>query len=174
MKLLSKIFNFGAKYRKQEADYHDESKRSGAVGHLITLILTAAIPLLGLWGAFQLPWGDTAISLLKVLCIVACISITTVPSDLMILGIVALRHRARMKIQNKVENVVIAGVAETITGQEMTDEDKQKLQERPAKGTDHKMDLTVGILGIVMSVLVVVAFVALLLLFVQLKTQGAQ
>ena len=121
-----------------------------------------------------MPWGDTAISLLKVLCIVACISITTVPSDLMILGIVALRHRARMKIQNKVENVVIAGVAETITGQEMTDEDKQKLQERPAKGTDHKMDLTVGILGIVMSVLVVVAFIALLLLFVQLKTQGAQ
>ncbi len=163
-KIIGKFFNFGAKYRKQEEAYHNESKRRGPVGHLITLIFTSAIPLLSLWGAFALPW-DNDMWILKIFCIAGCLSIVTIPSELFILGIVALRHRIRMRVQNKVEDTVISGMTEAISGQELSEEAKQKIVDKKARGTSDKMDLVIGILGIVMSVVVVIAFVAMLFLF---------
>jgi len=91
--------------------------------------------------------------------------IFTAPTELMILGIVALRHRIRMRIQNKVEDVAIGGLAEAISGQEMTEEARKKLEESKARGTADKMDLVIGILGIVMSVVVVIAFATIFICF---------
>ena len=87
--------------------------------------------------------------------------IFTAPTELMVLGIVALRHRLRMRVQNQVENAAIGGLAEAISGKEMTEEDKKHLEERKARGTSDKLDLVIGILGIVMSVVVVIAFVSM-------------
>lgn len=165
-KWIGKFFSFGAKYRKEEEKYHKESKKSGPVGHLIYLILTSIIPLLCLWGAYALPWtGEEYMWVLKVLCIIGSLMIFTTPTELFILGIVALRHRIRMRIENKVENVVVEGLAEAISGQEMTEEDRKHMEERKARGTQDKMDLVIGILALVMSVVVVIAFVTMFFCF---------
>lgn len=167
MKLLQwfgKMFNFGAKYRKQEEAYHNESKRRGPVGHLLTLIGTSAIPLLSLWGAFMLPWSNNW-WILKIFCIALCFTIVTTPTELFILGVVALRHRIRMRVQNKVEDAAIEGLAEAISGKEMSEEAKKEMQAKKARGTQDKMDLIIGILGIVMSVIVFIAFIVMFFLF---------
>lgn len=165
LKWFGRIFNFGAKYRKEEEKYHKESKKSGPVGHLITLILTSVIPLLSLWGAIELPWSGEYMWIFKIFCILGSLMIFTAPTELFILGVVALRHRVRMRIQNKVEDAAIGGLAEAISGQELTEEAKQKLKEDKARGTADKMDLVIGILGIVMSVFVVIAFATILLCY---------
>lgn len=166
MKFLKWFFNFGKKYKKREEEYHRKSKKFGTSGEILTILLYTALPLLSLWGAFKISWGATEFSwVLKLFCIAGCLSIFTLPSDIMITAIVALRHRLRMKVQNKVEDVAIEQLAETISGQEMTDEQKQKLEDDKARGTAPKYDLAVGILGIICSVAVVIAFVTLFFVF---------
>lgn len=165
LKWVGRIFNFGAKYKKEEEKYHYEAKHGGPVGHLIGLFLTSAIPLLSLWGAFALPWSGENMWILKIFCILGSLMIFTAPTELFVLGVVALRHRVRMRIQNKVENEAIGGLAEAISGKEMTEEDKKHLEERKARGTSDKMDLVIGILGITMSVVVIIAFATMFLCF---------
>ena len=87
----------------------------------------------------------------------------------MILGIVALKHALRMKIQNKIEGNLIANTAEALSGKELTNEEKQKSEEfkknYKAKGTAYGFDIFLGIFCIVMSVAVVIAFVGMALGF---------
>jgi len=163
-KFLTFLFGFRTKYRKQEEAYHNESRRRGPVGHLIGLILTSAIPLLSLWGAFALPWSNS-MWVLKIFCIACCFMIITVPSELLILGIVALRHRIRMRVQNKVEGSILDKTADMIAGEKRSEEDRKRVENYEARGTQNKMDLVIGILGIVMSILVVIAFVTMFILF---------
>ena len=82
----------------------------------------------------------------------------------MIIGIIALRHRFKMKIQNKVTGAMITTATETITGEELSEEEKEKNKNYTAKGTAHTYDLVVGILGITLSILVVIAFITLFFL----------
>lgn len=163
-KWIINFFNFGKKYRKREEEYHNKTKRLGTSGELITLILWSAIPLLSLWGAFKLPWEGGYV-VLRIFCFLGLFTILYAPTELMITGIVALRHRLRMKVQNKIEGAMIGKTAELISGEEMTEEDKEKTKNYKAKGTSSGYDLAVGIIGITMSVVVVVAFITLFFVF---------
>lgn len=169
-KFFGKIFNFGLKYRKEEEKYHSESYKFGPVGHLINITLMALFPLLCLLGAWIIPWGNTW--LFKVLCLAATFTVFTTTAELFIYGIVALRHRVRMKIQNKVEDKIAEGISEAITGAEITDEQKQKLEQEKAKGTHDKMDLAIGIISIVLSVLVLLAWIGINVGFIWFYLSG--
>ena len=164
LKWFGRIFNFGAKYRKEEEKYHNESKKHGPTGHLISLILTSLIPIVALIAAFEVPWSNN-LWIVKVLCIVTSLMIATAPTELFILGVVALRHRIRMRVQNKVEDTVLEGITEAVSGKEMSEEAKKEMQAKKARGTQDKMDLIIGILGIVMSVIVFIAFIVMFFLF---------
>ena len=154
------FFNFGAKYRKREEEYHRRSKKFGNSGELFGFVIYVAVPLLALWGAFALPW-----SIWKVFCIIGSCTIYLSATEMMITGIVAFRHALRMKVQNKIEDEAAIAIAETITGKEATEEERQKVSERQAKGTAYKYDMAVGITGITLSVLVTIAFITMFLLF---------
>ena len=161
MKLLKWFFSFGEKYRKREKEYHRRSKKFGTAGEIMGLILYTAVPLLSLWGLFSdVHWG------LKILCGMGALTIFMAPSELMITGIVALRHRMRMKVQNKVEGAMIGKTAEMISGEELTGEAKEKIDNYQARGTADTYDLVVGICGIVLSIVVVLAFIGLSILFI--------
>ena len=164
--------NFGKKYRKKEEKYHKDSKRYGTSGELIFLFFESAIPLLSIWGAFELPW-EGGWALLKIFCFVGMALIFQTPTDLMITGIVALRHRFRMKMQNKIEKVALEKSYELVDG-EISAEEKEKIENHKAKGTAYRYDLAVGIIGITLSVLVVVAFVVLLGVFISNKINALQ
>ncbi len=125
------------------------------------LILYTAVPLLSLWGLFSdVHWG------LKIFCGMGALTIFMAPSELMITGIVALRHRMRMRVQNKVEGAMIGKTAEMISGEELTGEAKEKIDNYQARGTADTYDLVVGICGIVLSIVVVLAFIGLSILFI--------
>ena len=164
-KIITWFFNFGKKYKQREEKYHRDSRKFGTSGELITIIMYTAFPILMTIGAYKLPWGEIS-GVFKIICIIAFIPATFwAASELMITGIVALRHRMRMKIQNKIEGEAIGHLAETISGQEMSAEDEQKVKEYKAKGTAHKYDLVVGILGIVCSIAVIITCVILFFAF---------
>ena len=158
-KFLKFMFAFGEKYRIREEKYASDSRRFGTSGDLFVMIILAALPLLSLWGLFS------DIGMWKIPCILGVTLILYSPTELMITGIVALRHRARMKIQNKVEGALIGKTAEMIAGENMSEQDKEKVENYEAKGTAHKYDLAVGILGISLSIIVVIAFICLLCVF---------
>jgi len=172
LKFFQWFFNFGKKYKKREEKYHRDSRKFGTSGELITVILYTAFPILMTIGAFKLPWGEIS-GVFKIICIIAFIPATFwTASELMITGIVALRHRMRMKIQNKVEGEAIGGLAEAISGKEMTAEDEQKIKDYKAKGTAHKYDLVVGISGIVCSVAVIITCATLFFVFITQLIKG--
>lgn len=100
-------------------------------------------------------------------CILGSCSIYLASTEMMITGIVALRHALRMKIQNKVEDEASIAIAEAVTGQEVSEEQRAKVSERKARGTAYGYDLTVGIVGITLSVLVTVAFIVMFILFMR-------
>lgn len=171
-KFITWFFNFGKKYKKREEKYHRDSKKFGTSGELITIIMYTAFPILMTIGAFKLPWGEIS-GVFKVICIIAFIPATFwAASEIMITGIVALRHRMRMKIQNKIEGEAIGGLAEAIAGQERSDEDREKIKNYEARGTAHKYDLVVGIMGIVCSVAVIITCAILFFTFITLKIRG--
>ena len=161
---IIKYFNFGKKYRKREGEYHNKSKKLGTSGELLMLVFYTALPLLSLWGAFKLPW-EGEILILKIFCFLGILFIFQAPAELMITGIVALRHRAKMKLKNKVTGEILGKTTEVLSGQELSEEAKDKVENYEAKGTANRYDLVVGILGIVLSVAVVVAFVTLFFVF---------
>ena len=160
-KFLSFMFNFGKKYRAREEKYHRDSVKHGRGMVLIEIIIYTAIPILSIIGLRFLPWEESY-KALKIFCFLFGFTLFFAPSELMITGIVALRHRARMKIQNAVENKAIQ-----ILDGDLTDDNNEKpdVQERVAKGTANKYDLVVGILGILCSIAVVVTCVLLLCSF---------
>lgn len=155
-KFLKFMFSFGEKYRKREEKYARDSRKFGTSGDLFVLIILAVIPVLSLWGLFS------DIGMWKIPCILGVTLILYSPPELMITGIVALRHRARMKIQNKVEGALIGKTAEMIAGEKMSEADKEQVENYEAKGTAHKYDLAVGILGITLSIAAVIAFAVML------------
>lgn len=171
-KFITWFFNFGKKYKKREEKYHRDSKRFGTSGELITIVLNTAFAILMTIGAFKLPWGEIS-GIFKVLCIIAFIPFTFhTASELMIIGIIALRHRMRMKIQNKIEGEAIGALAETIAGEKRSDEDREKIKNYEARGTAHKYDLVVGIMGIVCSVAVIITCSTLFFVFMYQLISG--
>lgn len=70
-----------------------------------------------------------------------------------------------MKFKNKFTGEILAKTTEVLSGQELSEEAKDKVENCEAKGTANRYDLVVGILGIVLSVAVVVAFVTLFFVF---------
>ena len=149
MRFIKWLFSFGTKYRKREEKYFQDSRRIGNGGYLITLILYAAVPLVSLWALFHLRW-DSDYWPLKIFCFAGVIFIVHAPAELMVTGIIALRHRAAMKLANKMHNTIETQV----TGQQSS---------REIRGTSPKMDLVIGITGIVLSIAVVAAFVSMLM-----------
>ncbi len=161
-KLLYFVFGFGKKYRKREQEYARRSRKFGTSGELISLVLFSAVPLLSLWGLFS----DVDLPL-KVLCFLGAATIVYIPTELTIIAIVALRHMVKMKIQSKVEAEAIEAIAETVSDKELPEEEKEKLKNHEARGTASKYDLAVGVIGLVMSFVVVVAFFVMLVLFIK-------
>ena len=174
---IEKFINFGRKYKVKEEEYHADRLKFGPWGQVVMLILYCAVPLFCLWGVFHLPWDGYYI-LLQILMIIGCFTIFKAPTDLFILGVIALRHRAKMKIQSKVEGAVIAKTAELAAGEEITEQEKADIedikQNHEAVGTAHKFDLAIGILGISFSILVVGAFIAMLCLFFSAMVNSAE
>ena len=171
-KFITWFFNFGKKYKKREEKYHRDTKKLVTSGELVTVILNTAFPILMTIGAFKLPWGEIS-GIFKIICIICFIPFTFyTASELTIIGIVALRHRMRMKIQNKIEGEAIGHLAETISGKEMTEEDRQKVKNYEAKGTAYKYDLFVGILSIVCAVAVVITCATLFFVFITQLIKG--
>lgn len=171
-KFITWFFNFGKKYKAREEKYHRDSKKFGTSGELITIVLNTAAAILMTIAAFKLPWGEVS-GVFKVLCIIGFIPFAFhTSSELMIIGIVALRHRMRMKIQNKIEGEAIGGLAEAIAGEKRSDEDREKIKNYEAKGTAHKYDLVVGIMGIVCSVAVIITCATLFFVFMYQLIKG--
>ena len=164
MRLLKSIFSifcFGKIYRKKEKKYNSETKKYGGLGNLITLILTASIPLLAVWGAYKLPWGELHIIIFKIICIfVAISSIFKVPGELFVLGIVAFKHRAKMKLQEKIETRVNKELKER-TGEEITLNGVDIKNRECAR----RWDLAIGFISIIMSILVILTFITLVVSF---------
>jgi len=148
--IFNLIFGFGKRYRQKELAYARDSRRFGTSWALISVIILSAVPIACLWGAFFV-----SEPIWRVFCIIGCLTILYFPKELMITGIVALRHRTKMKIQSRVEGELIEGFAESITG-ENADGYGESYK---ARGTASGYDLAVGIIAILFSVLVIVAFV---------------
>ena len=163
-KFLSFMFNFGKKYRAREEKYHSDSVKHGRSMVLIEIIIYTLVPILSIIGLRFLPWdgGTGWLTALKVFCFLFGFTLFFAPSELMITGIVALRHRARMKVQNAIENKV-QDVLDDITNENVEENKDEK--PRVAKGTANKYDLVVGILGILCSIAVVVTCVLLICSF---------
>ena len=92
-----------------------------------------------------------------------------------ILGLVALKHRVRSKIETKVENAVIDAVENQIkeavedgepqeNSQNAEGENVEVKEEREARGSN-KMDITIGVMGIVCAGLQVVGVIGILLIY---------
>lgn len=148
---LTHWFNFGKKYRDKEQKYYNNSKKFGTSGMLIENLLISSIPLLALWGSFK-AGGD--LFPLKILCIMLCFSIFIIPGELMVNGIVAIRHAVKKKAENVIASQVMSKTAEMISGEETKIEHK-------TKGTAYAYDIVVGILAIVLSIAVVVGFIVM-------------
>jgi len=172
MKILKWLFAFGAKYRKREAEYERRSRKFGKSGDIVGIVLYTAIPIISLIGAFMLDWQG-GLAVLKIIAIIGALTIFVAPGELIITGLVALRHSLKMRVKNKVEGAVISKTAEVIskeldvdTSEEAKEKAKQNAENYEARGTNHKYDMVVGISGIVCAVGVVVAFVTLFCIFV--------
>lgn len=163
-KIFKWFFGFGAKYRKREEEYHRRSKKFGNAGEFAGMFIYAIIPLLSLWGLFKAPF-DGGWWVLKLFCGLGSIFVYVSVSELIITAVVALRHSMRMKIQNKIEGAAIGKMAEAIAGEKQSEEDKEKVANYEARGTNHKYDKAVGITGIVLAAVTVIAFVTMLYIF---------
>ena len=170
MKFLKKVFTwlfgFGTKYKKREQEYHRRSKKFGNAGEFIGLFVYAIIPLLSLWGFFKVPF-DGAMAILKILCFFGSLFVYVSVSEIIITAVVALRHSVRMKVQNKIEGAAIGKLAETIAGEKQSEEDKEKVENYEARGTNHKYDRAVGITGIILAAVVVITFSLMLYFFLK-------
>ena len=102
---------------------------------------------------------------------------TTLVPETFIIGLVALKHRVRSKIETKVENAVIDGIENQI--KEAVDDVKvseavqtennenvpvENKEEREARGSN-KLDITIGVMGIICASLQVVSVVGILLFY---------
>ena len=163
MKFLKWFFNFGVKYHKQAEKYEDNNRTFGPIANFILLVLTTAIPLLTLWGAFELPWGEY-MWMLKILCaILAFASIMKVPSELMIFSIVAIRHGFKTRIENKIENTANEHLEDGNIGKVIVEE---TITNRKGKRTKPVWDFIIGTIGILLSIGVIIAFIAMFFYFV--------
>jgi len=160
MKILQAFFNFGKKYRKREEEYERKSRKFGTSGELLTLFFLSAVPLLSLWGLFSdidFIW--------KIILFFFAASICYIPGELMIIGIVALRHRMKKKLESKITGAVLNKTVEVVSGEEVAEEVKEENKNYKSRGTADTYDLVVGVLGIVLSIFVVAAFIILFFLF---------
>ena len=168
MKFLKKVFTwffgFGAKYRKREQEYHRRSKKFGNAGEFAGMFVYAIIPLLSLWGLFKIPF-DGALWIVKLFCLLGSLFIYVSVSELIITALVALRHSMRMKVQNKIEGVAIGKMAEVIAGEKQSEEDKEKIENYEARGTNHKYDKAVAITGFVLAGVLIITFAVMLYFF---------
>ena len=161
MKFIKWFFNYGVKYRKQVEKYEDNNRTIGPIANFIVLVFTTAIPLLALWGVFKLPWGD--LWPVNLLCVALAFgSIFTVPSELMIFSLVAIRHGIKTRIENKVESLANEHLDENSVGKVIVEE---TITNRKGKRTKPVWDFIIGTIGILLSIGVVIAFVVLFFWF---------
>ena len=161
MKFIKWFFNYGVKYRKQVEKYEDNNRTIGPIANFIVLVFTTAIPLLALWGVFKLPWGD--LWPVNLLCVALAFgSIFTVPSELMIYSLVAIRHGIKTRIATKMENMV-EQLDENIVGEQTKELASTAVIKE--KRTKPVWDFIIGTIGILLSIGVVIAFVVLFFWF---------
>ena len=71
-----------------------------------------------------------------------------------------------MKIANKFESSIKEKTIEAFSGEELSEEEKEKINNYKDKGTANGYDLAVGIIGILLSIAVIVAFITLFFVFI--------
>ena len=71
-----------------------------------------------------------------------------------------------MKIANKLESSIKEKTIEAVSGEELSEEEKEKINNYKVKGTANGYDLAVGIIGILLSIAVIVAFITLFFVFI--------
>lgn len=71
-----------------------------------------------------------------------------------------------MKIANKLESSIKEKTIEAVSGEELSEEEKEKINNYKVKETANGYDLAVGIIGILLSIAVIVAFITLFFVFI--------
>ncbi len=176
IKLFTFLFGFSKKYHKKEEKYHKSCKRgqnSSYIFEIITntiLVLGSVVGVILLFKANEIFWAIFV-------SLVAVSLFTTLVPETFIIGLVAFRHRLRSKIETKIENAVIDAVEEQIREAVEDGEASEAVQtennenvpvenkeEREARGSN-KLDITIGVMGIVCGVLQVVGVAGILLFY---------
>ena len=162
-KIFQNFINFGKKYRKIEQKYHEDALRNRAVIDFITHILFVATPVFALWGAFRLPTDNSGALAFKILCIALTLIIFKGPADFIVFGIVALRHNLRMKIENKITDVVENNIPKPENSNPNTDVvvETTNVTMEDDREVRSKKDKFFGIIAIVYSILAIIAFIVL-------------
>ena len=174
VKLFTLIFGFTSKYRTKEEKYHKSCVRGQNSSYIFEIILNTIIVIGSVVGAILL-FEAKEIFWAILVTLIAISTFTTLVPETFILGLVALKHRVRSKIETKVENAVIDAVENQIkeavedgepqeNSQNAEGENVEVKEEREARGSN-KMDITIGVMGIVCAGLQVVGVIGILLIY---------
>ena len=178
MKLLIRffrfLFGFSSKYRTKEEKYHRSCVKGQNSSYIFEIILNTVIVIGSVVGAILL-FKSKEILWAILVTLIAISTFTTLVPETLIIGLVALKHRVRSKIETKVENAVIDGIENQIkeaveegetqnNAPSASSEGVEVKEEREARGSN-KMDITIGVMGIVCAVLQVVGVAGILLVY---------
>ena len=165
VKLFKFLFAFSSKYRTKEEKYHKSCVRGQNSSYIFEIILNTIIVIGSVVGAILL-FKAKEIFWAIFVTLIAISTFTTLVPETFIIGLVALKHRVRSKIETKVENAVIDAVENQIkeavedgepqkNSQNVEGENVEVKEEREARGSN-KLDIAVGVMGIVCAGLQVV------------------
>ena len=174
VKLFTFLFGFSSKYRTKEEKYHKSCVKGQNSSYIFEIILNTVIVIGSVVGAILL-FKSKEIFWAIFVTLIAISTFTTLVPETFILGLVAFKHRLRSKIETKVENAVIDAVENQIkeavedgetqeNAQNAPSENVEVKEEREARGSN-KMDITIGVMGIVCAVLQVVGVAGILLFY---------
>ena len=165
MKIIHWLFGFFDRYCEHKEGYERNGKGLGPIGKFFLLTITAAAPILTLWGALEIGWDNSLWILKIILFIISFFLLVKAPQELITLSIVAIKHGIWILVTRKkskslsIENIENPENPENLNTLYDADGNKKKNSNNWKNFNANPVwDFIIGILGLVLSVAVVIVF----------------